>query len=92
MTKRGDVRHENVETGKWTDIPQGMIVAHDTYVDPRGILRSSKDHSVVVWHFKNCNEVGIKVEEIVYDPHTNAPWCPQCWQKKRLQDYFGKKK
>ena len=83
------VRHQNVDTGKWVDVPRGMLLAPDTYVDIRGVLRSVKDDSCVVWHYKGCAKTGIHESEIVYDPETNAPWCPKCWQKKSLKDHFG---
>lgn len=89
MGKKKDVRHQNVEVKKWTDVPAGMVVAYDTYVDIHGVLRSKKDDSCVVWHFKLCNATGIHEPEIVYDPKTNAPWCPKCWNKKKLKDYFS---
>lgn len=80
-----NVRHQQVEAGKWTDVSKGQLVAYDTYVDIHGVLRSSVDDSCVVWHYKNCVKTGIHASEIVYDPETNAPWCPSCWQVKRLK-------
>lgn len=89
MTK--DVRHQQIDSGKWVDVPRGMVLAPDTYVDISGILRSSKDNSCVVWHFKDCFKTGIHESEIVYDEKTNAPWCPTCWNKKILKEHFNKK-
>lgn len=80
-----DIRHQQVDAGKWVDVPKGRLLAPGTYVDIHGILRSSGDDSCVVWHYKNCVKTGIHPSEIVYDPETNAPWCPNCWQVKRLK-------
>lgn len=83
------MRHQNIEAGKEIKIPAGMMLAPDSYVDIHGVLRSSVDDSCVVWHFKLCKKTGIHESEIVYDPATNAPWCPQCWQKKLIKDRFS---
>lgn len=84
------IRHQQVDVAKWTDVPKGMLLAPDTYVDISGVLRSNKDDSCVVWHFKDCYRTGIHESEIVYDPVNNAPWCPKCWDKKRLKDHFNR--
>ena len=83
--------------GKWVDVPKGMIAVPGTYVDDHGVLRSVKDDSCVVWHkvwteengenSKNyrkvhCQRRGIHPSEIVYDPATGAPWCPECWERR----------
>lgn len=81
--------HE-VPVGEWVIVPRGMVVAPDTYVDSDGVLRASGDDSCVVWHNKGCEKRGIHASEIVYDPETNAPWCPNCWAKKTLNDLFCK--
>lgn len=85
-----DIRHQQVEKGKWTHITKDLVVAPDTYVDIHGVLRAAKDDSCVVWHYKKCNKTGIHESEIVYDPATNAPWCPTCWERKRLKEHFNK--
>lgn len=85
-----DVRHKNIETGKWQHVTKGNLVADGTYVDISGVLRSSVDDSCVVWHYKNCQKTGIESSEIIHDEKTNAPWCPSCWNKKRLKEHFGK--
>lgn len=78
-----------VPVGEWVDIPAGMIPAVDTYVDSAGVLRSVGDDSCVVWHYKGCTKRGIHASEIVYAEDTNAPWCPTCWQKKRVTEVFS---
>lgn len=85
------VRHQQVDTNKWIDVPKGMILAPDTYVDISGVLRSRVDDSCVVWHYKGCVKTGIHESEIVYDEKTNAPWCPICWQRKVLKEHFNAK-
>lgn len=60
-----------------------------SYIDPHGILRSKVDGSVVVWHYNKCTVTGLVPADIVY-ADDGAPWCPQCWQKKRLKEFFGK--
>ena len=89
MSKK--VRHKNVEANTWVDVPKGMLLAPDTYVDISGVLRSSVDDSCVVWHLKSCNKTGIHESEIVYDEKTNAPWCPTCWQRKMLKEHFNQR-
>lgn len=79
----------DVPVGEWVDVPLGMFAAPDTYVDDQGVLRASHDDSCVTWHYKGCMKKGIHASEIVYDPATNAPWCPSCWQKKQLSEVFG---
>lgn len=81
------MKSENVGS-EWTDIKKGMVIAPDTYVDIRGFLRSAKDHSYVVWHYKNCPVTGLNEDTIVVDSETGAPWCPQCLQKKRLIAHY----
>lgn len=83
-------KHQQVDTAKWIDVPKDAILAPGTYVDIRGVLRSSKDDSCVVWHYKNCNKTGIDPSEIIRDEQTNAPWCPACWNKKRLKEHLSK--
>lgn len=83
-------KNKQVDSSKWIDVAKGAILAPDTYVDIRGVLRSSRDDSCVVWHYKNCNKTGIHESEIVYDEKTNAPWCPSCWNKRMLKEHFGK--
>lgn len=78
-----------VPVGEWVDVPLGMLAAPDTYVDEAGVLRAVGDNSCVTWHYKGCMKKGIHASEIVYDPATNAPWCPNCWQKKQLMEVFG---
>ena len=79
----GEIRHQQVGPG-WVDVPKGMTLAVDTYVDIHGILRSSKDDSCVVWHYSWCKKTGIHASEIVYDPGTNVPWCPRCWNERLM--------
>ena len=81
-------RSHEVPVGEWVTVPAGMIVAPDTYVDAEGVLRAAHDDSCVVWHNKGCEKRGIHASEIVYDPETNAPWCPNCWEKKRIESLF----
>ena len=78
----------SVPIGEWVEVPKGMIVAPNTYVDAHGVMRSSVDHSCVVWHNKGCERRGIHASEIVYDPATSAPWCPTCWEKNRIAKVF----
>lgn len=78
-----------VPVGEWIDVPAGMVAAPDTYVDDKGVLRSVGDDSCVVWHYKGCMKRGIHASEIVYDESNHAPWCPACWQKKRLMEVLG---
>jgi hypothetical protein len=74
----GQGKSVNVDTvGEWVDVPKNMIPAVDTYVDSEGVLRSSGDHSCVVWHIKGCERKGVQPSEIIYDDR-GAPWCPQC--------------
>lgn len=84
----------NLPGGKWIDLPKGMVAAPGTYVDDNGVLRDSKDNSCVVWHNIKRNEKGGKIhcqrrgiqpEEIVYDPDTGAPWCPECWPDRKVE-------
>lgn len=78
----------NLPSGEWVDVPKGMVAAPGTYVDDHGVLRAQSDDSCVTWHQIrrddngnkiHCQRRGIKPEEIVYDPATGAPWCPECW-------------
>jgi hypothetical protein len=62
-----------------------------TYIDPKGVLRSKTDDSCVVWHYKSCVKTGIHPSEIVYDPASNIPWCPLCWQNKKALEVLGSK-
>lgn len=78
-----------VPVGEWIDVPAGMLAVPNTYVDDKGVLRSVGDNSCVVWHYKGCEKKGIHDSEIVYDPDTNAPWCPTCWQNKKFTEVFG---
>lgn len=77
-----------VPVGEWIDVPAGMLAVPNTYVDDAGVLRSAGDHSCVVWHNHGCEVRGIHASEIVYDPETHAPWCPKCWETKRIQNLF----
>jgi hypothetical protein len=83
-------RSHEVPVGEWVTVPRGMVVAPDTYVDAEGVLRAVSDDSCVVWHNKGCEKRGIHASEIVYDPETNAGWCPKCWAVKRLNTMFCK--
>ena len=75
--------------GKWVGVRKGQVLAPDTYVDSKGVLRSSGDDSCVVWHLAAkvliangsvpCAKRGIQPHEIVYHPESGAPWCPECW-------------
>lgn len=82
-----------VPAGEWIHVPLGKILAMDTYLDDDNVLRSSTDHSCVVWHQHrtvigddgephrvSCDRRGIQPEEIKYDPDTGAPWCPDCYE------------
>lgn len=84
-------KNKQVASSGWIDVPKGAILAPETYVDIRGVLRNVKDDSCVVWHYKTCNKTGIHESEIVYDEKTNAPWCPSCWNKKMLKEHFNGK-
>lgn len=89
-----------IPAGQWVDIPKGMVAAPGTYVDDHGVLRSVKDDSCVVWHSVtklenpktgflenvHCQRRGIQPEEIVYDPATGAPWCPECWERREAEN------
>jgi hypothetical protein len=89
--KTGNVRlSHNTKEGEWIDVRKGQVRVEGAYVDGRGVLRSTQDNSVVTWHSKSrireffglsgsCQKRGIKPSEIVYDPDTGAPWCPDCW-------------
>ena len=79
-----------VPEGQWVDVPKGYVAAAGTYVDDEGVLRSTGDHSCVVWHLPRCEKRGIQPNEIVYDPETNAPWCPKCWSNKVAIDTLKK--
>lgn len=68
-----------------------MPLESSTYLDPKGVLRSNIDDSCVVWHYKVCYKTGIHASEIVYDPQTNAPWCPSCWENKRVFNLFNRR-
>jgi hypothetical protein len=70
-----------VPVGQWVDVPKGMVAAPDTYIDDKGVMRSSGDNSVVCWHWgpKHCERKGIQPNELIYDEATGAPWCPECW-------------
>lgn len=96
--KRQESTEDEVPVGEWVDVPHDKVVAVDTYKDREGVLRSTVDHSCVTWHWgaAHCTRRGIQPAEIVYDPQTGAPWCPQCWpirqqfyETKRLQNLFG---
>lgn len=89
MSKSKKIRHRDVPVGEWVNVPTGMMAAPDTYVDGEGVLRSSGDDSCVVWHNTGCEKRGIHASEIVYDPETQAPWCPKCWQFKEIQNLLG---
>lgn len=95
-----EVPDGNVPVGEWIDVPSNRVIAPDTYYDDAGVLRSSGDHSCVVWHWgpKHCQRRGIQPDEIVYDKDTGAPWCPECWpvridfyERKRLMHLFEQK-
>jgi hypothetical protein len=81
----------NVGEG-WTDVPVGWVAAPDTYVDAHGVLRSCGDDSCVVWHEivagVHCDRRGVQPDEIIYHPETGAPWCPECWQRKRFRSFI----
>lgn len=79
----------DVPVGEWVNVPAGMLAVQNTYVDDHGVLRSTTDHSCVVWHLKGCEKRGIHASEIVYDSETNAPWCPSCWEKRRITSLFS---
>jgi hypothetical protein len=92
-----DSPHENVPVGEWIDVKPNQVMAEGTYVDDAGVMRDSRDHSVVCWHWKprQCKKRGITPEELVYDPFTNAPWCPECWpdrvayyKEKQVEELF----
>lgn len=70
-------RHIEAPTGRWIDVPDGMVAAPGTYVDDHGVLRSVSDDSCVVWHRPGCTVRGIRPDEIIYNAN-GAPWCPRC--------------
>lgn len=80
-------RSVEVPASTWVDVPVGMTVAPGTYVDEHGVLRSTGDHSCVVWHRPGCLKKGIKPEEIVYQEN-GAPWCPVCvvWDVEKVAE------
>ena len=71
--------HKEVPTGEWVDVEKGYIVAPGTYIDEKGVLREESSGSCVCWHNPGCERRGIQAEDIIYDPSTKAPWCPDCW-------------
>jgi HNH endonuclease len=75
---------ENVEVGKWVDVPPNMVAAPDTYIDSEGVLRSFGDNSCVVWHNPGCTRRGIQPYEIIYNEN-KAPWCPHCWTTNQIK-------
>jgi hypothetical protein len=91
--------------GKWVDVPKGMVAAPGTYIDADGVMRAVGTNACVVWHNGpwrrdgKCTKGRIVPEEIIYDPVTNAPWCPVCWVRecelrigdtaKKLHDMFS---
>lgn len=93
MGKRDDEvkRHRQIhETNEWVEAKKGQRFAPGTYVDGSGVLRAVSDGSVVTWHARpriraafgltgSCERRGITPGEVVYDPETGAPWCPECW-------------
>jgi hypothetical protein len=89
MSEPRETSNFDVPVGEWVDVPAGMLAVPNTYVDDSGVLRDIGDHSCVVWHLKGCDKRGIHASEIVYDPETNAPWCPGCWEKKKITLLFS---
>lgn len=92
------MENEDIPVGEWVDVPKGMTIAPDTYVDAHGVLRSSVNHAIAVWHNRTrgnppCGYRVTKSSEIVYDPDTGAPWCPVCFEvnkkKAALRMLFG---
>lgn len=84
------VSRQVYETGEWVEAQKGQIFAPGTYVDSKGVLRDSSDASVVTWHSTEriratqglagrCERKGLEPSDVVYDPDTGAPWCPDCW-------------
>ena len=88
----------DVPVGEWVDVPKDFVAAPDTYVDAHGVLRSSVNHAIAVWHnrkrgFEPCSYRVTKPDQIAYDPATGAPWCPKCFadkeKKRKLELMFG---
>lgn len=96
VTPRNRKKSVNAPAGKFVDVPKSMMAAPDTYVDSHGVLRDSRDNSIVVWHLRPralekhgrppCSRTGLKVADIAYDPKTGAPWCPDCFVFKKIDD------
>jgi hypothetical protein len=80
------VQENEVPVGEWFDVPKDQLAVVNVYYDKGGVLRSSEDDSCVVWHVAGrerpkCRRKGLEPIDIVYDPETKAPWCPDCWPK-----------
>ena len=81
--------NSEVPVGEWVDVPEGMMAVEGCYVDGDGVLRSASDGSCVVWHLKGCAIRGISPREIFYDSETKAPWCGECWKKRKIMLLLG---
>lgn len=86
-----------VPVGEWFDVPTGLTAVPDTYHDARGVLRSSANHAIAVWHNGSkgkppCDYRVIDEAQIRYADN-GAPWCPKCWgdneKKAAVAKIFG---
>lgn len=86
-----------VPVGEWFDIPKGLTAVPDTYHDSHGVLRSSTNFAIAVWHngkkgVPPCAYRVTKPSEIRY-AENGAPWCPVCFeaneQKAAIRELFG---
>ena|ERR1700759_193950 len=78
-----------VPVGEWVDVPAGMVAAPGTYVDGSGVLRSSSNHAIAVWHNRKrgrppCDFRVIRPDQITYVG--GAPWCPRCAEYNRISE------
>ena len=98
MTEDQRPQDVSVPVGEWFDVPKGLVVAPETYTDRHGVLRSSVNHAIAVWHngrrgVPPCEFRVMTVDEIEYDPVTGAPWCPVCHaaneSRKRIETIFN---